>query len=81
MEPTFRFPTPLSADITPAPGKSLSEFSHELRSPLTLIRAYLQLATRKGLGRPESESMIEGALRATVRMEEILQEMVQSRVS
>lgn len=61
-----------------AKDEFLNIAAHELKTPLTAVRAYLQLSQRKGLADPSSEGLIQGALAGTYRMQRLISDMLDS---
>ncbi|HEY0840701.1 MAG TPA: PAS domain-containing sensor histidine kinase [Vulgatibacter sp.] len=51
---------------------------HELKTPLTAARTYLQLALRKGLDHVDAEAMIENAIIATRRMQRLINDILET---
>lgn len=61
-----------------AKDEFLNIAAHELKTPLTAVRAYLQLSQRKGLADPSAEGLIQGALAGTYRMQRLIADMLDS---
>lgn len=61
-----------------AKDEFLNIAAHELKTPLTAVRAYLQLSQRKGLADPAAEGLIQGALVGTYRMQRLIADMLDS---
>lgn len=61
-----------------AKDEFLNIAAHELKTPLTAVRAYLQLALRKGLSNPASDPMVQNALAGTYRMQRLIADMLDS---
>ena len=72
----------ISIDVTElrrlerAKDEFLNIAAHELKTPLTAVRAYLQLAQRRGAADPKVGDLIQSAVHGTYRMQRLIADML-----
>jgi signal transduction histidine kinase len=72
----------ISIDVTDlrrldrAKDEFLNIAAHELKTPLTAVRAYLQLAQRRGAADPRVGQLIHNAVQGTYRMQRLIADML-----
>jgi len=72
----------ISIDVTDlrrlerAKDEFLNIAAHELKTPLTAVRAYLQLAQRRGASDPRVGELIQNAVHGTYRMQRLIADML-----
>ncbi len=72
----------ISIDVTDlrrlerAKDEFLNIAAHELKTPLTAVRAYLQLAQRRGAADPKVGELIQSAVHGTYRMQRLIADML-----
>ncbi len=72
----------ISIDVTDlrrldrAKDEFLNIAAHELKTPLTAVRAYLQLAQRRGASDPRVGQLIQNAVHGTYRMQRLIADML-----
>ena len=59
-----------------AKDEFLNIAAHELKTPLTAVRAYLQLAQRRGSNDPKIADLIRSAVQGTYRMQRLIGDML-----